>query len=72
MVNEYFTVEAGFGYVETEYDDESSEDVIAYYLQTPVTISPGVVVVPEIGVIDYQENNQDEITYFGAKWQINF
>ncbi len=72
MVNESVTIEAGFGYVETEYDDESSEDVIAYYLQAPVTMASGVVIVPEIGVIDYQEDSQDEITYFGAKWQITF
>lgn len=72
VVNEVLSLEAGYGYMETEYDDEDGEDVASYYLQAPVTLAPGVIIVPEVGMVDYQEDDQDEITYFGAKWQINF
>lgn len=71
--NEMFGIEAGFGYMQGEYDNASDEDeVFAYYLQAPITLAPGVTITPEVGVIDYDETGQDEITYFGAKWQINF
>jgi len=70
--NEMFAVEAGYGYTQTEYDDTEDDEVAAYYVQAPITLAPGVLVVPEFGMIDYQESNQDEITYMGAKWQINF
>ncbi len=71
--NEMFGIEAGFGYMQGEYDNASNEDkVFAYYLQAPITLAPGVTITPEVGVIDYDETGQDEITYFGAKWQINF
>ncbi|WDP92030.1 MAG: hypothetical protein HUN04_20830 [Desulfobacter sp.] len=72
MVNEMISLEAGYGYMETEYDDAESDEVASYYLQAPITLTPGVIIVPEIGMVDYQENGQDEITYYGAKWQINF
>lgn len=72
MVNDMLTVEAGYGYMETEYDDEDGDDVASYYFQAPITLAPGVIVVPEVGMVDYQEDDQDEVTYIGAKWQINF
>ena len=68
-----FGIEAGCGYMQGEYDDDADEDkVIAYYLQAPITLAPGVIITPEVGVVDYDESGQDELTYFGAKWQINF
>ena len=72
VVNEMISFEAGYGYMETEYDNEEGDDVASYYLQAPITLAPGVIIVPEVGMVDYQEDGQDEITYFGAKWQINF
>ncbi|MGD9822745.1 hypothetical protein [Desulfobacter sp.] len=70
--NDMFGVEAGFGYMQGEYDDADEDEVYAYYLQAPITLAPGVTITPEVGYIDYNESGQDEITYFGAKWQINF
>jgi len=47
-----------------------SDEVQSYYLNMPITLAEGVSIVPEIGVVDYNESGQDEITYGGAKWQI--
>ena len=76
--NEMFGVEVGYGYQQTEFDMSGSEEdeVQSYYIQFPITLAPGVHVVPEVGVVDYmdnaQGNSESETTYFGAKWQINF
>ena len=76
--NEMFGVEVGYGYQQTEFDVSGSEEdeVQSYYIQFPITLAPGVHVVPEVGVVDYmdnaQGNSESETTYFGAKWQINF
>jgi len=72
MINEMVSLEAGYGYMKTEYDTNNAdkEDVASYYLQAPITLASGVFVIPEVGMVDYQD--QDEIAYFGAKWQINF
>lgn len=71
--NDMFSFEAGYGYAETELDGAAAEDEVAtYYLQATVTLAPGVFVVPEIGIIDGEETGDEELTYFGAKWQINF
>jgi len=73
-VNDMFSVEVGYGAMETEYDGVANTDdnVESYYIQAPITLAPGVMVVPEVGVVDYDENTQKETTYAGAKWQINF
>ena len=73
-INDMFGLEAGVGFVKTELDEANStkDEVIAYYVQAPITLAPGVFIVPEFGVFDYKETEQSETTYFGAKWQINF
>ena len=72
-LNDMIAFEAGFGYAETENDATSKEnDVMSYYVQAPLTLAPGVIVIPEIGVIDYKDNGEDNTLYYGAKWQINF
>ncbi|MEH0018871.1 MAG: hypothetical protein V6Z89_04420 [Desulfobacter sp.] len=71
--NDMFTVEAGYGYAETELDNNTTEDEVAsYYINATITMAPGVFVVPEIGVIDGEEDGDTDTTYYGAKWQINF
>ncbi|WP_035237229.1 hypothetical protein [Desulfobacter vibrioformis] len=70
--NDMFAIEAGFGYMQGEYDDDDEDEVYAYYLQVPITLASGVTITPEVGVVDYEESDQDEIAYFGAKFQINF
>ncbi|MCG8683766.1 MAG: porin [Desulfobacterales bacterium] len=72
-VNDMIGLEAGYGWIEEEVDNVSGDDEAAnYYVQMPITLAPGVSVTPEVGFYDYEEDGQDEITYFGAKWQINF
>ncbi|WP_457553008.1 hypothetical protein [Desulfobacula sp.] len=73
-VNDMFSVEFGYATVSEDVDgialDNESK---SYYGQATVTIAPGVFVVPEIGVIDYDGGVAiTKETYFGAKWQINF
>jgi len=78
--NEMFAMEIGYGYQQTEYDEDvlgtDEYESQSYYINFPITLAPGVVVTPEIGVVDYTVDDsaqvQDDITYFGAKWQINF
>jgi len=77
-INDMFSVEAGYGYVETEFDltGPVEDGAASYYLQFPITLAPGVYVTPEVGMIDYDEDpggyDESDTTYFGAKWQINF
>jgi hypothetical protein len=74
VVNDMFALEIGYGHVETDYDDiaNSDNDSEAYYIQAPITLAPGVTVTPEIGMYDYNENQETEVTYFGAAWKIAF
>jgi hypothetical protein len=49
---------------------------MAVYLQSVITLAPGVYVIPEVGYYDY-DNNADgddagSLIYFGGKWQIDF
>lgn len=73
-VNDMVALEAGYGHCETELDvaNSTKDKVNSYYFQTPITLAPGVVITPEIGVVDFKENGQAKTTYLGAKWQINF
>jgi len=72
--SDMFTFEAGVGSVKTELDQTGStkDDVIQYYIQSVITLAPGVSVIPEIGVVDFRQNAQTDNTYLAAKWQINF
>ena len=77
VVNDMLSLEIGYGYVDLDYGNaglyvNDSDEVMSYYLSAPVTLAEGVSIVPEIGVVDYNESGQDEITYGGAKWQIEF
>ncbi len=73
-LNDMFNFEVGYGYVATEYDvDGSNKDKAqSYYLNSTVTLAPGVFFVPEMGRIDGDEGGDTETDYFGIKWQINF
>ncbi len=75
-VNDMFAFEAGYGYAKTELDvvgvAGDKVDVASWYVQAPITLAPGVFIIPEIGQVDYKNTGADEITYYGAKWQINF
>ena len=71
-INETFTVEAGYGYNQTELDDNDEDESATYYINTTIHLAPGVFVVPEIGVLDGDEDGDTETIYYGMKWQINF
>ncbi|MBW2607133.1 MAG: porin [Deltaproteobacteria bacterium] len=73
------TIEAGYGY--QEYDSnlagEQADETTQMYVNATINITKGFFIVPEIGIIDRDESatsgdDQGDITYFGAKWQINF
>jgi len=69
-------MEAGYGYTNSELDVSGSveDDAEVYYLQSTITLAPGVIVVPEIGCIDFKGTGlgQMDATYIGMKWQIDF
>jgi len=72
--SDMFTFEAGVGSVKTELDQAGStkDDVIQYYIQSVITLAPGVSITPELGKVDFRQNGQSDNTYLAAKWQINF
>jgi len=73
-LNDMFNFEAGYGYIETEYDINgvAKDKAQSYYLNSTITLAPGVFFVPEIGVVDGDEAGDNKTDYFGIKWQINF
>jgi hypothetical protein len=76
VINDMFSVEAGYGYVSTELDVAgiagNRDKLQTYYLNSTVNLAPGVFIVPEVGVMDGEENGDTKVTYGGIKWQINF
>jgi hypothetical protein len=74
--NDMLTIEAGYGYEETELDALNYEaEISQYYLNATINITKGFFLVPEIGMIEYEEEGvsaEPEVFYAGAKWQINF
>ena len=71
-INDTFTVEAGYGYNQTDLDDNDEDESATYYINTTIHLAPGVFVVPEIGFLDGSEDGDTETIYYGMKWQINF
>lgn len=72
--NDMFGFEAGYGYAEAETMGGAGDDneVQSYYVQSTITLAPGVFITPEIGMFDGKEGGSEETLYYGAKWQINF
>jgi hypothetical protein len=74
------TFEIGYGYAQYELDEDGAEadDAMSYYANVTINIAPGFFIVPEVGVVDFgddgnnPQNDEGKLTYFGAKWQINF
>ena len=72
-INDTFTVEAGYGFNQTELDGNNDDDESAtYYINTTINLASGVFVVPEVGFFDGKETGDTENFYYGMKWQINF
>jgi hypothetical protein len=80
--SDMFTIEGGYGRVTTEIDYlgvKTEDPSFSYYINATVTLAPGVFIVPEFGKVSNDtlkvggvETDESEVTYFGAKWQINF
>jgi len=78
-ISDMLGIEGGYGYTVNSYDSavSSNDDpAMAYYLQLPITLADGVFIIPEVGKYDFDENaakaKEGNLTYFGAKFQINF
>ncbi len=70
-ISDAFTIEAGYGYVQSELDDVDDK-CSAYYVQAPITLASGVYITPEVGFFAGDEDGDKETLYYGMKWQINF
>jgi hypothetical protein len=70
--------EAGFGWREDDYDGPGldEDDGWNLYVQSVISLAPGVWIVPEAGYYDYGDDNtgadEGSTFYLGAKWQIDF
>jgi hypothetical protein len=89
--------ELGIGFKEDDYDIPASaltsigapagvslkdDEIFTYYVNAVWEVAPGVFILPEVGIIDYEDGpisgavpkleDDGDVTYFGAKWQINF
>ena len=75
---ESLAFEAGFGYRNDDPDSPGSDndDFWQGYVNAPLTLAPGVYIIPEVGYQDFMDDaaGDDEgyQWYAGAKWQIDF
>ncbi|UOD35075.1 hypothetical protein DSN97_01685 [Deferribacteraceae bacterium V6Fe1] len=75
--NDMLSFNVGYGYQQTDRDDYNKKDAQqSYYANAMITVGKGYYIVPEVGVLDYMKDSNDnkegKLTYFGAKWQMNF
>jgi len=75
--NDMLRFEGGAGYVNAdnnEYDD--NDETMVFYVQAQISLAKGLTITPEVGYIDLDNDSngdsQGSVTYYGAKWQINF
>jgi hypothetical protein len=78
------TIEAGVGFKEDDPDVSApgiqEDDMMSYYAQLVWQVAPGVFLIPEFGTFDYGDTvlnvpnggDSGDLTYYGAKWQVNF
>ncbi len=69
-VSDMFSLQGGYGKAEHELGS-NDDSVDSCYFQAKIDLAPGYFIVPEVGWVD-QGDKAKEITYAGAKWQINF
>lgn len=74
-------VEAGYSAVSTEVDRSGKyeDDAQAYYIQAKISLADGVYLIPEAGVLDYEDHYENGVkyddgdeTFLGLYWQIDF
>jgi hypothetical protein len=71
------TVEAGYGFISGEDDSADDPDEASMmYVNLPISLAAGVTLTPEVGVIDYMDddagNAEGKETFYGATWKISF
>jgi len=77
------TVEIGGGYLKQEVDfpgTKIEDETFSYYGNVSLKFAPGVVIVPEVGIVDYSDIDKNDdpskdegsLFYAGIKWQIDF
>ena len=73
-LNDMFNFEVGYAQAQAEVDVTAAaeDEVKSYYIQSTITMAPGVFFIPEIGAIDNVEPGTTDTLYYGIKWQINF
>ena len=77
-VSDMLAFEGGFGYRNDATDGGGAKNTspIAAYVQSVITLAPGVFLIPEVGYYDYDNNTTGDdagsLYYVGGKWQINF
>jgi len=77
-VSDMVAFQAGFGYVESDYDAPNTDNVAEWmvYLQSTLSVAPMVDIIPEIGYWDRGDNaanvDQGNRFYLGARWRIRF
>jgi hypothetical protein len=73
-MNDMMSFEVGYGFAENEFDEANSvsDKCQSYYVNMPIVVAPGVIITPEVGVYDQDEDLQDKTTYFGVHWRMNF
>lgn len=77
-VSDMLSFEAGLGYRNDATDGGGPKNTspMAIYLQSVITLAPGVFIIPEVGYYDYDNNADGDdagtLMYLGGKWQINF
>jgi len=69
-MDDMFSFQSGYGKAEHEVGSKD-DDVDSLYFQAKINLAPGFFVVPEVGWADQGDGGKD-ISYAGAKWQINF
>jgi len=75
--NDMLRFEGGVGWISADRSDfDKDDETLAYYVQASINLGKGIILVPEVGIIDLRDNpagdSEGKITYWGAKWQINF
>jgi hypothetical protein len=79
-MSDMLSFEGGFGYRQDDPDVNSWDKQKAYmgYVQSVVTLAPGVYIVPEVGYYKQDDDfngdspERKNLYYLGAKWQIDF
>ena len=76
--NDMLRFEAGYGYTAAERDHSNyqKDAEASYYVQARITLAEGVMITPEIGMVDELRSSsgkaQNETLYGGIQWRIDF